>query len=134
MHRFILLANGGAKLLGHNGGKVTELKTKANAASVTGFLKSIANPQIRGDCRAIAGLMESATKAKPKMWGSSIVGFGTFRLIYPNGREMDWMVTGFSPRKQNITLYILDESKETGELLAELGTHACGKGCLYIKR
>jgi hypothetical protein len=77
--------------------------------------------------------MQKATKAPPRMWGTSIVGFGTLRYTYANGKDAEFMVTAFAPRKQNITLYLghLDEQRD---LLEKLGTHSCGKGCLYIKR
>jgi hypothetical protein len=79
-------------------------------------------------------MMQKATKAAPKMWGPSIVGFGSLLYKYPNGREMDWMQIAFSPRKQNITLYIATEFEGRDELLAALGSHSCGKSCVYIKR
>lgn len=110
-----------------------EAKTKLTGASVDDFLDAIENDQIRDDCRTIAGIMAKAAKAPPRMWGTSIVGFGTQRTTYASGREAEWMLTAFSPRKQNITLYLghLDEQRD---LLDKLGTHSCGKGCLYIKR
>jgi Domain of unknown function (DU1801). len=110
-----------------------EAKTKLTGASVDDFLDAIENDQIRDDCRTIAGIMEKAANAPPRMWGTSIVGFGTQRTTYASGREAEWMLTAFSPRKQNITLYLghLDEQRD---LLDKLGTHSCGKGCLYIKR
>jgi hypothetical protein len=110
-----------------------EPKTKLTKASVDDFLDTIESDQVRDDCRAIAGIMENATKAPPRMWGSSIVGFGTCRYTYANGKEAEFMLTAFSPRKQNITLY-LGHLEEQRDLLARLGTHSCGKGCLYIKR
>jgi hypothetical protein len=112
---------------------MAELKTKKTGASVAAFLNKITDAQVRADCKAIAGIMQAATKSKPEMWGSSIVGFGHRLLVYPNGRELDWMQTGFSPRKQNLTLYLggLDNQEA---LLAKLGAHSCSKGCLYIKR
>jgi hypothetical protein len=113
---------------------MAELKTKKTGASVDRFLGAIKDAQVREDCQAITKMMEAATKSKAEMWGSSIVGFGRRRLVYPNGRELDWMVIGFSPRKQNITLYVLGGLEKEDELLAKLGTHACGKGCLYMKR
>jgi hypothetical protein len=109
-----------------------ELKTKVNTASVEGFLSKISDAQVREDCRKIAGMMESAAKAKPKMWGTSIVGFGESTMVYANGKESQWPKIAFSPRKQNITLYL--SLGEMDDLLSKLGTHSCGKGCLYIKR
>jgi uncharacterized protein DUF1801 len=110
-----------------------EAKTRLTGASVDKFLDAIENEQVRDDCRTIAGIMEKAANAPPRMWGTSIVGFGTQRSTYASGREAEWMLTAFSPRKQNITLYLghLDEQRD---LLNKLGTHSCGKGCLYIKR
>src|SRR5215475_6294448 len=112
---------------------MAELKTKKTGTSVAAFLNKITDAQVRADCKTIAGIMQAVTKSKPEMWGSSIVGFGHRLLVYPNGRELDWMVTGFSPRKQNLTLYLggLDNHEA---LLAKLGAHSCSKGCLYIKR
>ncbi len=113
---------------------MAELKTKATAASVDKFIKSIESEQVRDDCRTIAGLMEKATKSKPKMWGPSIVGFGSRKYKYPDGREMDWMMIAFSPRKKNITLYVLNGRDEQRQLLDQLGKHSTGKGCLYINK
>ena len=111
-----------------------ELKTKLTQASVEEFLSSIEDEQTRNDCRAIAGIMEKATKAKPRMWGPSIVGFGSFVYKYADGREMDWMLIAFSPRKKNITLYVYGDFPGYDGLMARLGTYKCGKSCLYIKR
>jgi hypothetical protein len=110
-----------------------EPKTKLTAASVDDFLDAIENDQVRDDCRTIAGIMEKAAKASPRMWGTSIIGFGTQTCTYADGRQAEWMLTAFSPRKQNITLYLghLDKQRD---LLDKLGTHTCGKGCVYIKR
>ncbi len=113
---------------------MAELKTKATDASVDDFLNAIKDEQVRLDCQAISEMMQQATKAAPKMWGPSIIGFGDLRYRYPNGREMDWMQVAFSPRKQNITLYIATGFEERDDLLAKLGNHSCGKGCVYIKR
>jgi hypothetical protein len=112
---------------------MAEVKTKLTGASVDDFLDGIANEQVRDDCRTIAGIMESATQAPARMWGSSIVGFGSRRYMYASGKEAEFMLTAFSPRKQNITLY-LGHLEEQRDLLDKLGTHSCGKGCLYIKR
>jgi hypothetical protein len=109
------------------------MKTKKTGASVTDFLNSIPEAQKREDCRAIAKMMQAATKAEPKMWGPSIVGFGHCRLVYPSGKEMDWMQIAFSPRKLNITLYLTQEVLKL-DLIEKLGKNECGKGCLYIKK
>jgi uncharacterized protein DUF1801 len=113
---------------------MAELKTTRNDASVDDFLNAIKDEQVRQDCRAIADIMQKATGAKPQMWGAAIVGFGSYRYKYPNGREMDWMLAAFSPRKQNITLYIWPGFEGYDELTAQLGKHSCGKACIYIKR
>src|SRR5215831_16656793 len=106
---------------------MAELKTKRTAVAPEDFINSIKDEQVRADCKTIAAMMEKATKAKPQMWGPGIVGFGNRRYKYPDGREMDWMVIAFSPRKQNITLYISPEFENYDTLLARLGTHSCGK-------
>jgi len=113
---------------------MAELKTQKTAASVSSFLNAIKDDQVRKDCKTIAGIMQKATKARPAMWGSSIVGFGTLNYTYASGREVEWMMTGFSPRKQNITLYIMAGFDQYDDLMAKLGTHSCGKSCLYLKR
>lgn len=112
-----------------------ELKTQKNEASVEDFLNQIPDEQKRADSFALMELMSQATKVEPKMWGPAIVGFGSRLLKYPNGRELDWMKVGFSPRKANLTLYIgVGGLEEYEDLFAKLGKHTIGKGCLYIKR
>ncbi len=111
-----------------------ELKTKPNDVSVEDFLNEISDEQKREDSQEIAALMEKATGAKPKMWGASIIGFGERYLKYESGRELDWMEIGFSPRKQNLTLYLTNGEAMDADLLAKLGKHKLGKGCLYFKR
>lgn len=113
---------------------MAELKTKKTDASVEDFLNTIKDEQTRQDCLEIAKMMKQATRSEPKMWGSSIIGFGSRRLKYASGRELDWMVTGFSPRKANITLYVLGGSEKQDDLLKKLGKYTTGKGCLYIKK
>jgi hypothetical protein len=113
---------------------MAELKTKLNDASVDDFLNSIKDEQVREDCWTIVEIMQEATKADPQMWGTSIVGFGAYRYKYASGREGDWMLTAFSPRKQNITLYLYGDFEGRDELMAQLGKHSCGKACIYIKR
>ena len=112
---------------------MAELKTKKTEASVEDFLNGIADEQTRNDCFEISKIMEKATKSAPKMWGSSIIGFGTQHLKYASGRELDWMIIGFSPRKQNLTLYLPGSLESYADLLGKLGKHTTGKGCLYIK-
>ena len=112
---------------------MAEIKTKKTGASVADFLNSIPDAQMREDSRTVAKLMQTATKAEPKMWGPSIVGFGHCRLVYPGGKEMDWMQIAFSPRKANITLYLTADVLKS-DLMKKLGKNSCGKGCLYIKK
>jgi len=113
---------------------MAELKTKITKANVDEFIKSVKDEQKRVDCFKIVDIMQKATKAEPKMWGTSIVGFGTYHYKYASGREGDWMLIGFSPRKQNLTLYIMSGFDEYASLLSKLGKHSKGKSCLYIKR
>jgi len=113
---------------------MAELKTKETNVSVADFLNDIADEKIREDCKKIAGLMEEATGAKPKMWGASIVGFGSRALKYSTGRDVNWMEIGFSPRKANLTLYLNIGEGWDEELLSKIGKHKLGKGCLYFKR
>ena len=112
---------------------MAENKTQRTTASVAAFLAAIADPHRQRDAKALAALIQKATGERPAMWGSSIVGFGSRRYMYASGKEAEFMLTAFSPRKQNITLY-LGHLEEQRDLLDKLGTHSCGKGCLYIKR
>lgn len=112
---------------------MAELKTKLTNASVDKFLKGVKDEGTRADCLQIAGIMQKATKAEPKMWGTSIVGFGSYHYKSKSGREGDWFVVGFSPRKQNLTLYLMGGFDGHEDLLKDLGKHSLGKGCLYIK-
>jgi hypothetical protein len=112
---------------------MAELKTKSTNASVDKFLKAVKDEQTRADCYQIIEMMNKATKAEPKMWGTSIIGFGNIHLKYESGRELDWFPIGFSPRKQNITLYLMG-GLDQKELLDKLGKYSTGKGCLYIKK
>jgi hypothetical protein len=113
---------------------MAELKTKKTELSVDAFIKKITEPQKQKDAFKIIELMEKATKAKGKMWGSAIVGFGDQHLKYESGRELDWFIMGFSPRKQNLTLYIPGTVSGQQTLLKKLGKYKTGKGCLYINR
>ena len=113
---------------------MAELKTKVNDASVDEFLQGVKDEGVREDCYKILDIMQKATKAEPKMWGKTIVGFGSYHYKYASGREGDWMLTGFSPRKQNLTLYIMPGFEEYGDLLEKLGKHTTGVSCLYIKK
>ena len=111
-----------------------ELKTKQTDRSVERFLNSIADEKMCRDCFTIMNMMKEITGSEPKMWGDSIIGFGTYHYVYESGREGDWFLTGFSPRKQNLTLYIMSGFEEYDELMKNLGTYKTGKSCLYIKR
>lgn len=113
---------------------MAELKTKANKASVAGFLNSIADKQKRADCKAIAKMMRDATRKRAKMWGTAIVGYDKYDYKYASGRSGTFMITGFSPRAQNIAVYIMPGFKKFAGLMNKLGKHKTGKSCLYIKR
>ncbi|MCB2220317.1 MAG: DUF1801 domain-containing protein [Bacteroidetes bacterium] len=113
---------------------MAELKTKKNEASVESFLNAVEDEQKRKDCFTILELMKKITGADPKMWGPSMIGFGDYHYTYASGREGDWFLTGFSPRKQAITLYIMDYVEKHENILADLGKFKHGKGCLYVKR
>jgi Domain of unknown function (DU1801) len=113
---------------------MAEMKTKPTNESVEDFLNKIADEERRADCFQVAKIMEEVTGEKPKMWGPSIVGFGSYHYKYDSGREGDWPVTGFSPRKKDLTLYIMMGYEKHTELMEKLGKHSGGKSCLYIKR
>ncbi len=113
---------------------MAELKTKVNEASVNKFLNSVADKQKREDSYVILELMKKITKCEPKMWGSSIVGFGSYHYKYESGREGDICLIGFSPRKQNLTLYIMSGFSKYGDLMKKLGKYKTGKACLYINK
>ncbi len=109
-------------------------KTTPNDQDVEQFLNSVADERKRKDSFTILELMKQVTGMEPRMWGSSIVGFGSYHYKYESGREGDMILTGFSPRKQNLTLYIMGGFERYDDLLKKLGKHTTGKGCLYIKR
>src|SRR5215207_2634313 len=113
---------------------MAELKTKVNQGSVKTFLDGIAEEAKRKDSYLLFEMMQKATKNEARMWGDSIVGFGDYHYVGKSGREGDWFLAGLSPRKQNLTLYMLGGWEQHAELLAKLGKHSLGKGCLYIKR
>lgn len=113
---------------------MAEQKTKATKDSVAAFVKKIPDAQKRADTQAIVALMKETTKHAPVMWGPSIIGFGSYRYEYASGRTGDWPIIGLSPRKQNLTLYIMPGFDEYAPLLKKLGPHTTGKSCLYIKR
>ena len=113
---------------------MAELKTKKTKASVATFLNKIPDKQRREDCFTVLELMKQATGVEPRMWGSSIVGFGSYKYRYESGREGEWPIIGFSPRKGDLTLYIIRGFSEFESLMAKLGKYKIGKSCLYIKK
>jgi hypothetical protein len=112
---------------------MAENKTKPTKSSVTAFLNKIKDQQLRDDCFAILGMMQKVSNCEPVMWGSAIVGFGTYHYVYESGREGDTIVIGFSPRKQNISIYLMGGLNKVEDELSKLGKHKTGGGCLYIK-
>ncbi len=113
---------------------MSEPKTKKNEASVEGFLKSVENEKRREDSFVVLDLMKEVTGEEPTMWGTSIVGFGSYHYKGASGREGDWMKVGFSPRKHSMTLYIMDGFGSYDSLLKTLGKYKTGKSCLYINK
>jgi hypothetical protein len=113
---------------------MAELKTKPTEASVEAFLNAIPDEAKRHDAYTVLALIRKATGAEAVMWGTSIVGFGDTHLKYSSGRELDWFVLGFAPRKQELTLYLNLGCMPAGDLLSRLGKHKTGKGCLYLRR
>ena len=111
---------------------MAELKTKPTGKSVAGFLAGIKDRHRRRDCQTILQIMRSVTGARPKMWGTGMVGFGSYRYTYASGREGDWPLTGFSPRKQNLTVYIMTGFRGHDRLMQRLGKHKTGSSCLYL--
>jgi hypothetical protein len=111
----------------------TELKTKETKASVEAFIDK-QPAAVAADCRLIIQMMKKATGEGPRMWGASIVGFGRYAYQGASGRSGEWMITGFSPRKANLSLYILMGFEKEAALMKKLGKHSTGKGCLYIKQ
>ena len=109
-------------------------KTKPTAISVTSFVNALAEPAKRADAKTLIRLMKTATGQAARMWGPSIIGFGTHHYKYESGREGDTVLVGFSPRKPAMVLYGVMGSENAESLLAKLGKHSTGKGCLYIKK
>jgi hypothetical protein len=115
--------------------KLAEIKTKQNAASVEGFINTVKDEQKRKDSFTLLEMMKKASGEEPKMWGSAIIGFGNKRYKSPtSGREVDWLKIGFSPRKANLSLYIIVKIQEQAATLKKLGKHKKGVGCLYINK
>jgi len=113
---------------------MSQNKTRPTATSVTSFLEGVEDEIQRQDSYTLLGIMKKITAEEPVMWGPSIIGFGSYHYKYDSGREGDMMLTGFSPRKQNLSVYIMAGFAKYEELLKELGKHKTGKSCLYIKR
>ena len=113
---------------------MAEPKTQKTNASVEDFINALPSEQTRADCFEIIKMMKQVTKAEPAMWGSSIVGFGEYMLTYANGNQLPWPVAAFSPRKQNITIYIDPSLEEYKSQLKKLGKFSSSKVCLYIKK
>lgn len=113
---------------------MAELKTKPTKVSVAAYVKKITDAQKRADTQTLVALMTQATKSDPVMWGTSIIGFGSYRYEYASGQKGDWPIIGLAPRKQNLTLYIMPGFDERDTLLKKLGPHKISKSCLYIKR
>lgn len=113
---------------------MSDMKTQPTETSVENFLHSIDDADRRRDCLRVLEIMKSATGADPKIWGTSMVGFGTYHYRYESGREGDWFLTGFAPRKNNLTLYIMAGFDRYDALLRKLGKFKTGKSCLYVKR
>lgn len=113
---------------------MAELKTQPTDKKVEDFLNTIEEEQKRKDAFALLEFFKEITGEKPVMWGPSIIGFGSYHYKYASGREADWMLTGFSPRKNNITLYIMQGFDNYEHHLSQLGKHKTGKSCLYVKR
>jgi hypothetical protein len=113
---------------------MAEMKTQKTTASVATFLKAIKDPQVRADCQTLVEIMQAVTGEKPRMWGTGLVGFGSYHYVYASGREGDWPLTAFAPRKQNLTVYIMPGFAQHQDLLAKLGPHKTAVSCLYIKR
>jgi hypothetical protein len=113
---------------------MAENKTKPTQASVSSFLNAIDDPRKRADARKVAAMMRRATGKRAKMWGSSIVGYGEYHYKYASGREGDWALTGFSPRKQNLAVYIMPGFDGFPELMGQLGKYKTGKSCLYLNK
>ena len=113
---------------------MAELKTHPTKNSVTDFINTVSDEQRRKDCKAVIKIMKEVTGAKPEMWGPSIVGFGRHRYKYASGREGDWPVAAFSPRKNDLTLYFMPGFQDYTDLMNRLGKYKTGKSCLYLKK
>ena len=113
---------------------MSESKTRATGASVDAYITSRASPQQRTDCRALMSILGRVTKQAPKMWGPSIVGYGSYRYVYDSGRTGESCLTGFAIRGRDLVVYLPAEGKEQAALLSRVGPHRMGKACLYFRR
>ena len=113
---------------------MSDLKTRPTDASVEAFIDAVDHPRRREDARTLLELMHRVTGEEPVMWGPSIMGYGSYHYRYASGQEADWPVVGFSPRKQNLSIYIMTGFEECDKLLSRLGKHKIGKSCLYVNK
>lgn len=113
---------------------MAELKTTPNNNDVHAFIEGVENDRKREDCKVLLELIGKITGEQPKMWGDSIVGYGNYHYVYESGREGDWFLAGFSPRKQSITIYMMGGNDAPQELIDQLGKHKMSVGCLYINK
>lgn len=113
---------------------MAELKTEPNDSDVETFLAGIEDERRREECREVVALLTDVTGEEPVMWGGTIIGFGRYHYVYDSGREGDWFLTGVSPRKESLTLYIMDGFERHEDLMAVLGSYRTGKSCLYLKK
>jgi hypothetical protein len=113
---------------------MAEPKTRPTTASVPAFLAKVKDPGVRADCEALVTMMSAVTKAPPVMWGTSIVGFGSYPYRYERGRPLDWPLTGFAPRAKQLVLYVMPGCDGYEDMLAALGPVTCGVSCIYVKR
>ena len=113
---------------------MSDLKTKPSGESVTKFVNAVEDEQLRADCKLLVKMMKEATRKQPKMWGDSIVGFGSYHYKNRSGREGDWFLVGCSPRKRDLTIYIMDGFDNHAAQMKKLGKYRTGKSCLYVKK
>jgi hypothetical protein len=112
---------------------MAELKTKKNVGDVEAFLATVKNDTVRRDAHTMVSMMSAATRAKPALWGTNIIGFGSYHYVYASGREGDWFQIGFAPRAKNLTLYLMGGLKANAPLLKKLGKHKAAGSCLHIQ-
>ncbi|PQO47779.1 DUF1801 domain-containing protein [Blastopirellula marina] len=113
---------------------MAENKMQPTKASPTKFINAVEDPQQRKDCKELVKMMKAATGEKAVMWGDSLIGFGTYHYKYASGREGDFLVVGFAPRKNKLSIYLTCDIQQHADLLAKLGKHKTGKGCLYVNK